>query len=106
MFVNPNTSTRGQIFINSVTLHANDAADVKGNDNYVTLLEGFIITPSLQLAQVNTKNVLGFTISLLSKSGVFHPREHSTQFFVSQHGVCTVLHLFLSRQFRTNNHLL
>ena len=46
-FVNPNTLARGQLFINSVTLYAYDAADVMDDDNYATVLESFVITPSL-----------------------------------------------------------
>ena len=38
-FVSSNTATRGQLFINSVTWYAYDAADAMDDVNYATKLE-------------------------------------------------------------------
>ena len=46
-FVSPSTPAWGQLFMNSVTLYAHDAADVMDNDNYATMLESFVSTLSL-----------------------------------------------------------
>ena len=46
-FVSPNAPERGQLFINSVTLYAYEAADVTKDDNYATVLESFVNTSSL-----------------------------------------------------------
>ena len=48
-FVSPNTPSRGQLFINSVTSYAYDAADVMYNDSCATLLESFVSTSSLKV---------------------------------------------------------
>ena len=48
---------RGQLFINSVTSYAHDAAYAMDDDNYVTVLEECSITSSLQVTQVITKKV-------------------------------------------------
>ena len=48
--ISPYTTERGQLFINSVTLHAYDAADVVNNDNYAMMIELFVIISSLQVA--------------------------------------------------------
>ena len=41
--VSLNAPTRGQLFINSVTLYAYDAAHMD-NDNFATVLESFVST--------------------------------------------------------------
>ena len=46
-FVSPNTPARGQLYINSVTSHAYDAADTMDDDNYATLLDNYVTTSSL-----------------------------------------------------------
>ena len=46
-FVSPNTPARGQLYINSVTSYAYDAASVMDDDNYATVLESFVNTPFL-----------------------------------------------------------
>ena len=46
-FASPNIPARRQLFINSVTLYANDAADVMDDDSYGTVLESFVTTSSL-----------------------------------------------------------
>ena len=56
--VNPNTPARGQLFIDSVTSYAYDAADVLENDSFATVLEDFVSKLSLQEAQVNSKKVV------------------------------------------------
>ena len=38
-FVSPNTPARGQLYINSVTAYAYDAANVMDDDNYATVLD-------------------------------------------------------------------
>ena len=45
------------IIINSVTSYSYDIADVMDNDNYATVLETFVRTLSLQVAQVATEKV-------------------------------------------------
>ena len=62
-----NTSSRGQLFINSVTSYAYDAADVMDDDNYATVLEHFVDTLTLQVAQVNTKKKPGLDHLVLAE---------------------------------------
>ena len=99
-FVSPTTPSRGQLFINSVTLYAYDTADAMDDDNYATMLESFVSTSSIQVAQVNTENIsildrLVFAKKLgISPDKALYMISHTTQ-----HGVHTVLHLSLSRQF-------
>ena len=42
-----NTPAWKQLFLNSVTLYSYDAAYVMDNDNYATVMEGFVIISSL-----------------------------------------------------------
>ena len=44
-----------------------DAADVMDNDNFVTVLEGFIILSSLSVAQANTKKLPPLDYLVLAK---------------------------------------
>ena len=46
-FVSSNTPAVGQLYINSVTLYAYDAADVMDDDNYATVLDSYVTTSSL-----------------------------------------------------------
>ena len=46
-YVSPNTPARGQVFINSVTLYAYDAADFMDDNNYTTMLDSYVTTSSL-----------------------------------------------------------
>ena len=66
-FVKPNTPARGQLSINAVTLYAYDAADIMDDDNYATVLESFVSTLSLQVAQVNMEKVSGLDYLVLAK---------------------------------------
>ena len=66
-FVSPNTPTRGQLFINSVTLHAYNSADVMDDNNYATVLESYVATSSLQVAKVCTKKVSELDHFVLAK---------------------------------------
>ena len=81
-FNSPNTPARGQSFINSATLYAYDAADVKDDENNATVLESFVTTMSLPVAQVNTKKVPGLTIWCLPRSGVYRPRKYLIWFII------------------------
>ena len=45
-FVSPITSAREQLFINSVTSYAYDAADIMDDNIYATVLESFVTTSS------------------------------------------------------------
>ena len=49
-FVGSNTPARGQLFVNSVTLYAYDAADVMDDNNYANVLENFVTASWLQVA--------------------------------------------------------
>ena len=66
-FVSPNTPAREQSFINYVTSYAYDAAYVMDNNNYAPVLESFMSTSSLHVAQVNTKKVSGHDHLVLPK---------------------------------------
>ena len=48
-FVIPTTPTRGQLFINSATSYAYNAADVMDDGNFATMLKSFVIILSLQV---------------------------------------------------------
>ena len=103
-FVNPNTPAKGQFFINSVALYAYDAADVIDDDNYATVLESFINTSSLQVAQVYTKKVSQLDHVVLAKKWGISPKKAlNTIHHTTQHSLCMVLYLSLSRQFRPND---
>ena len=54
-FVLPITPARGLLLISSVTQYAYDAADIMYNDNFVTVMESYVIILLLQVAKVNTK---------------------------------------------------
>ena len=56
-FVSPNTPAKGQLFMNSVTSYAYDAPDATDDDSYATVLESFVNISSLQIAQVNIKEI-------------------------------------------------
>ena len=83
-------------------MYAYDAVDVMDDDNHATVLESFVSISSLQVAQVNTKKVSGLNL-LAKKWGVSPKRVLDTIQHTTQHAVCTVLHLSLSRRFRTND---
>ena len=71
-FVSPHSPAKGQLFINSVTSYAYDAANVMDDDNCATVLESFLSTLSLQVTQVNTKKVSVFDhFVLVKKWGIF-----------------------------------
>ena len=74
-FVSPNTPARGQLFINSVTSYAYDAADIIDNVNYATVLESFVSTSSLPVAQVNTERVLRLDHLILAKKYGISPKK-------------------------------
>ena len=65
--VSPNTPVRGQLFINSVTLYAYDAANVMDDDNYATVLESFVSKSSMKVSKVLTKTVSGLDHLVLVK---------------------------------------
>ena len=103
-FVSPNTPASWQLFINSVTLYAYDAADVIDEDNYASVLESGVSTLSLQVACVNTEKVSGLNhLFLPIKWGVSPKKALNKIRHTKQHGVHTVLHLSLCREFKTNN---
>ena len=58
-FISPNNPARGQLFFNSVTLYAYDAADVIDDVNYDTVLDSYVTTSSLQGANLCTEKELG-----------------------------------------------
>ena len=60
------TLSKGQLFLNSVTLYAYDDADVMNNDNYVTVLESFV------------KKVPGLDHLVLAKKCFFCPKKYLT----------------------------
>ena len=98
-FVSLNTPARGQWFINSVTMYAYDAADAKDDDNCATVLESFVSTSSLWVAQFHIKKLSRLDhISLEKALNVTH--------YTTQCGVCTALRPSLSRQFRTHDYQL
>ena len=68
-FVSPNTPTRGQLFINSVTWYAFDVADVMDNNNYATVLESSFIMLSLWVADITIKKVAGLDHWFLPTNG-------------------------------------
>ena len=106
-FVIPNTSPRGQLFIKSVTLYAYNAADVMDDDKIVTMLEIFVNTLPLWVAQVNTKNVSWlFHLILTKKWGISLDKAFNTNHCITQQGIHTVLPPSLFRQCRTNDHWL
>ena len=73
-------------------------------DNYATVLESFVKTSSLWVAQVHTKKVSGLDhLVLAKKCSISSKKALNTIHHTMQHGVCTVLHSSLSRQFRTND---
>ena len=96
-FVIPTTPAKGQSFINSVTLLAYDPADVMDNENFATLLEGFVIILSPQVAQTNTKkvpvlnhlvfaNIIWSTHIMVSMQSCIHPYVgRSEQTMVNYH---------------------
>ena len=71
-FASPNIAAMRQLYIDSVTSYAYDAADVLDDDNYATVLLSFVNASSLQIAQVNTKKVSGLDHLVLVKKGVLH----------------------------------
>ena len=85
-------------------LYACDAADVMYNENYATVLESNVNKVSLWVAQVNTKKVSGLDhLALVKKWGISPKKTLNMILHTTQHGVCTVFHPSLSRQFRTND---
>ena len=93
--------------MNSISTNGFKDVDVMDNDNYATVLERFVISSSLQVAQVSTKKIPGLDHVVLVKKWVISPmKAHNTICSTMQHGVHTLLHLSLSRQFRTNDHKL
>ena len=55
-FITLNTLASGQLIINCVTWYAYDAADAMDDDNYATVLESFVSTSSMQVAQGRRKH--------------------------------------------------
>ena len=53
------TPARGQLFINSVTSYAYDAANAIDDNNYATVLQSFLSTSSLQVAHAYKTKVSG-----------------------------------------------
>ena len=103
MVVIPNTPARGQLFINLVTLYAYDAADDAIDDKFATVLEGFIIIYSIQVAQTNTKKVAALDhLVLMKKWGISPKKALNIIICTTQHSVYTVLHPSLFRQLRAN----
>ena len=74
-FVSPNTTPRGQLFINSVTSYAYDAADVRDDDNYATLLKSYDTTSSLWVAKVHTEMVPALDHLVLAKKWGISPEK-------------------------------
>ena len=104
-FVNSYTPPRVKLFISYVTSYAYDAANIMDNNNYDTVLEHFVITSSLWVAQVNTVKVTWLDNLVIAKKWGILPKKalnmiHGT----TQHGIHTALHPSLSWQFSTNNH--
>ena len=107
LFISLNTQARWQLFINSVTSYACDAPDVMDDDNYAKVLKRFANTSSLWVAQVNTEKVSVLDhLVLAKKRGISPKKSLNMMHHTTQHGVHTVLHLSLLRQFKTNNHQL
>ena len=56
------------------------------------------------VAQVNTENIIGLKQLVLAKKWVISPKKAPNMINCNtQHGVCTVLHLFLFRWFSTKD---
>ena len=78
--------------------------DAINDDNYATMLESFVSTLSLQVAQDNTKNVWGIDHFVLAKKwGILPKKTFNTIHHTTHHGV---LHPSLSRQLRMKDHQL
>ena len=104
LFVRPSLPARGQLSVNSLILYAYDSAYVMDNGNYATVLESFVSTLQLQVAQVNTEKVSGLDHLVLAKKwGIPPEKALNTIHHTTQHWICTVLHPSLSRWFRTSN---
>ena len=105
-FVIPNTPANGQLFINSATLYASDAAYVMDDDNLATVLQNSVTISSLKVAQINTKKVPLEHMVLAKKWGILLKKSLNMIHCTTQHGVHKKLYPSLSRQFRTNDHQL
>ena len=79
-FVVSTTPARRQLFFNSITSCAYDAADVMDDDNMVTALKSFIIT-SLWVTQVDTEKVPALDHLVLKKCD-FSPKKHLIWFII------------------------
>ena len=106
-FVISNTPARGQLSINSVTSYACNAADIIDDDNYVTVLEIFIILLLLHVVTVFIKKVSWLDHLVLTKKWGISPEIVLNKIpHTMQHRVHPMLHPSLSRPFRTNDHQL
>ena len=74
------------------------------DDIYATVLESYVNTLSLWEAKVHAEKVPGLDHLVFAKRcGISPEKALNTIHQTTQHGVCTVLHPSLSRQFKTNN---
>ena len=74
------------------------------DDNYATMLESFDSTSLLQVAKVKTEKVSGlYHLVLRQKWGISPKKAFNMICHTTQPGFCNVLHLSLSRRFRTND---
>ena len=101
-FFSPNTTTRGQLSINFITLYHYYDADVMDNDNYTTVLENLILTSSLQVAQINMEKLSGLDHVVLAKKWGISPENALNMIcHTTKHGDHMVLHPSYSRQFKS-----
>ena len=90
-FVSPNTPANKQLSIISVTSYVYDPADVMDNDNYAAMLESFVNTLSLQVAQVNAEKISGLDHLVLAKKwGISLKKALNMIHLITQHDVCTM----------------
>ena len=98
-FVSPNTPVRGQPFVNYITSYTYVNLDIMNNDNFATLLECFVNTSELWVAQVNINKVLGLNHFVLAKKWDISPKK-------ALHTICHAtqwLYPSMPKQFRRNN---
>ena len=74
------------------------------DNNYVTVLESFVITFSLHVTKGYTEKVSGLDhLVLANKRSISSVKALNMICHTTQHGVCSELHPSLSSQFRTSD---
>ena len=89
--------------LNSATLYAHAATDAVDDDNYATVLEGFVIVSPLQIAQMDIEKVPVLDhLGLAKKWGISPKKAINIIPYTTQYGVHIILHQSLSQQFRAH----